>query len=67
MITVIEVLAESPNSWEEAAQTAVKEADPSVRGLGNDQIDAGDGNDTIYGSDGLEGRGIPFHGDLFIA
>jgi flavin-binding protein dodecin len=26
LIKVIEVLAESPNSWEEAAQTAVTEA-----------------------------------------
>jgi flavin-binding protein dodecin len=33
LIKVIEVLAESPNSWEEAAQTAVKEASASVRGI----------------------------------
>ena len=33
LIKVIEVLAESPNSWEEAAQTAVKEAAESVRGI----------------------------------
>ena len=33
LIKVIEVLAESPNSWEEAAQTAVKEAAASVRGI----------------------------------
>jgi flavin-binding protein dodecin len=30
LIKVIEVLAESPNSWEEAAQTAVKQASESV-------------------------------------
>ena len=33
LIKVIEVLAESPNSWEEAAQTAVKQASESVRGI----------------------------------
>jgi flavin-binding protein dodecin len=33
LIKVIEVLAESPNSWEEATQTAVKEASASVRGI----------------------------------
>jgi flavin-binding protein dodecin len=33
LIKVIEVLAESPNGWEEAAQTAVKEASESVRGI----------------------------------
>src|SRR3954469_11995834 len=33
LIKVIEVLAESPNSWEEAAQTAVTEAAASVRGI----------------------------------
>ena len=33
LIKVIEVLAESPNGWEEAAQTAVTEAAASVRGI----------------------------------
>jgi dodecin len=33
LIKVIEVLAESPNSWEEAAQTAVQQASESVRGI----------------------------------
>ena len=33
LIKVIEVLAESPNSWEEATQTAVKQASESVRGI----------------------------------
>ena len=33
LIKVIEVLTESPNSWEEAAQTAVTEAAASVRGI----------------------------------
>lgn len=33
MLKVVEVLAESPNSWEEAAQTAVKQASESVRGI----------------------------------
>ena len=33
LIKVIEVLTESPNSWEEAAQTAVKDASASVRGI----------------------------------
>ena len=33
LIKVIEVLAESPISWEEAAQAAVKEASASVRGI----------------------------------
>ncbi len=33
MLKVIEVLAESPNSWEEAAQNAVKQASESLRGI----------------------------------
>ncbi|HSK42099.1 MAG TPA: dodecin family protein [Arenibaculum sp.] len=33
MLKVIEVLAESPNSWEEAAQNAVKQASDSLRGV----------------------------------
>jgi len=33
LIKVIEVLTESPNSWEEAAQTAVQQASESVRGI----------------------------------
>ena len=33
LIKVIEVLTESPNSWEEAAQKAVKDASASVRGI----------------------------------
>jgi len=33
MLKVIEVLAESPNSWEEAAQNAVKQAAESLRGI----------------------------------
>jgi dodecin len=33
LMKVIEVLAESPNSWEEAAQNAVKQASESVRGV----------------------------------
>jgi dodecin len=33
LIKVIEVLAESPNSWGEAAQTAVQQASESVRGI----------------------------------
>ena len=33
LIKVIEVLTESPNSWEEAAQKAVTEASASVRGI----------------------------------
>ena len=33
LIKVIEVLAESPNSWEEATQAAVKQASESVRGI----------------------------------
>lgn len=33
LMKVIEVLAESPNSWEEAAQNAVKQASESLRGI----------------------------------
>ena len=33
MLKVIEVLAESPNGWEEAAQNAVKQASESLRGI----------------------------------
>jgi flavin-binding protein dodecin len=33
MLKVIEVLAESPNSWEEAAQNAVKQAGETLRGI----------------------------------
>jgi flavin-binding protein dodecin len=33
MLKVIEVLAESPNSWEEAAQNAVKQAAETLRGI----------------------------------
>lgn len=33
VIKVIEVMANSPNSWEEAAQNAVTEASNSVRGI----------------------------------
>lgn len=33
MLKVIEVLAESPNSWEEAAANAVAEASETVRGI----------------------------------
>lgn len=33
LMKVIEVLAESPNSWEEAAQNAVRQACESVRGV----------------------------------
>jgi flavin-binding protein dodecin len=33
MLKVIEVLAESPNSWEEAAQNAVRQAGDSLRGI----------------------------------
>jgi flavin-binding protein dodecin len=33
MLKVIEVLAESPNSWEEAAQNAVQQASESLRGI----------------------------------
>jgi dodecin len=33
LMKVIEVLAESPNSWEEAAQNAVRQASESVRGV----------------------------------
>jgi len=33
VIKVIELLAESPESWEDAAQRAVEEASRSVRGL----------------------------------
>lgn len=33
MLKVVEVLAESPNSWEEAAQNAVKQATDSLRGV----------------------------------
>jgi len=33
MLKVIEVLAESPNSWEEAAQNAVRQANESLRGI----------------------------------
>lgn len=33
MLKVVEVLAESPNSWEEAAQNAVKQATESLRGV----------------------------------
>jgi flavin-binding protein dodecin len=40
LIKVIEVLAESPNSWEEAAQTAVKKAAASVRGIASVYITA---------------------------
>ena len=33
VLKVIEVLAESPNSWEEAAKEAVAEASKTVRGI----------------------------------
>lgn len=33
MIEVIEVLSTSPNSWEEAAQNAVKEAGKTIRNI----------------------------------
>ena len=33
MLKVIEVLAESDKSWEDAAQTAVKNASKTVRGI----------------------------------
>lgn len=33
ILKVIEVLAESPTSWEEAAAEAVKEASKTVRGI----------------------------------
>lgn len=33
MIKVIEVLSTSPNSWEEAAQNAVKEASKTIRNI----------------------------------
>ena len=33
MLKVVEVLAESPNGWEEAAQNAVKQAAETVRGV----------------------------------
>lgn len=33
MLKVIEVLAESDKSWEDAAQTAVRDAAKSVRGI----------------------------------
>jgi flavin-binding protein dodecin len=50
LIKVIEVLAESPNSWEEAAQTAVKQASESVRGIASiyvKEFEAKVGNDQI--------------------
>ena len=33
LMKVIEVLAESPDSWEDAAQNAVKQASESLRGI----------------------------------
>ncbi|HYG86547.1 MAG TPA: dodecin family protein [Azospirillum sp.] len=33
MLKVVEVLSESPNSWEDAAQNAVKQATESLRGV----------------------------------
>lgn len=33
MLKVIEILAESPNSWEEAAQSAVKQASETLRDI----------------------------------
>lgn len=33
ILKVIEVLAESPTSWEDAAKAAVKEASKTVRGI----------------------------------
>jgi flavin-binding protein dodecin len=33
LVKVIEVLAESPNSWEEAAQSAVQQASQTLRGI----------------------------------
>ena len=33
LVKVIEVLAESPNSWEEAAQNAVQQASQTPRGI----------------------------------
>jgi dodecin len=33
MLKIIEVLAESPKSWEDAAQSAVKQASETVRGI----------------------------------
>ncbi|MCW2242529.1 dodecin family protein [Azospirillum canadense] len=33
MLKVVEVLAESPNSWEEAAQNALRQATETVRGI----------------------------------
>lgn len=33
MLKVVEVLAESPNSWEEAAQSALRQAAETVRGI----------------------------------
>lgn len=33
MLKVVEILAESPNSWEEAAQNAVRQASESLRGV----------------------------------
>jgi flavin-binding protein dodecin len=35
IVKVIEVLAQSPNSWEEAAQTALAEASKTIRGIQN--------------------------------
>ena len=50
LIKVIEVLTESPNSWEEAAQTAVTEAAASVRGIASvyvEEFEAKVENDQI--------------------
>jgi dodecin len=33
LVKVIEVLAESPNSWEDAAQSAVQQASQTLRGI----------------------------------
>jgi dodecin len=33
LLKVIEILAESPNSWEEAAQNAIQQASESLRGI----------------------------------
>ncbi|OYD81991.1 dodecin family protein [Azospirillum brasilense] len=33
MLKVVEILAESPNSWEEAAQNAITQATDSLRGV----------------------------------
>jgi hypothetical protein len=35
IVKVIEILAQSPNSWEEAAQTAITEASRTIRDIQN--------------------------------